>query len=261
MNRTRSRRRRSRLTAILRCTTVAGTIPIWLPLVVLLVLVVTIASPQKLHLDLKRARTRRRLWNKLKSDGRILSYLTAKARVAAGEGTFVAEVCAGEVHGLWWIRQNRAILDSLGEMPALNDDEWKTISQHARRSLESCALAACSVELPTLDDSTFDEICKFPNVAIEDSWFDDVALTGKVSDPLGWPTGNPASDALRVERDRLLDLKDSLLRQAEYGQVRPIARQIEDLEQSIKLAESITRTGASQREPGGFDPSDDTTGK
>ena len=183
---------------------------------------------------------RKRQLKELEQQGRVLDWQEARARVVAGSGTFMVDGDPWRIRYLWWIHLSRDALDPAGSFESWNGN-FRTllIGCSSRRDLERVIHGAFFVRQHRPHYAAIpDQLVRLPTIEIDRSLLK-VALTGEVTDPISWPTGDPTSDAIRAERDRLLDLRDQAVNQAEYEQLTEIDRQVKALEQQF-----LAMTGA-----------------
>ena len=183
---------------------------------------------------------RKRQLKELEQQGRVLDWQEARARVVAGSGTFMVDGDPWRIRYLWWIHLSRDALDPAGSFESWNGN-FRTllIGCSSRRDLERVIHGAFLVRQHRPHYAAIpDQLVRLPTIEIDRSLLK-VALTSEVTDPISWPTGDPTSDAIRAERDRLLDLRDQAVNQAEYEQLTEIDRQVKALEQQF-----LAMTGA-----------------
>jgi hypothetical protein len=206
-----------------------------IPVIVLLTL---LCSPLFLYRE-------RRLWIKLRQQGRTIHWRDAARHAGDGLGTFVVKgAYPWGFADLWFVSVPIARLDPAGEMPRWSErpELLGRLSRAARNRLESLAQSASRVQLPSRSRKRISvELQKLSG--IEFGHFAHVARTGELSDPFATPFADKALELLRLERERLLDLQDEWLYKSEYEAARPVHNQIQAVER--KLRQELHTTEAS----------------
>jgi hypothetical protein len=184
----------------------------------------------------KKQRLQDRLRCNYRKEGRVIDWRDAYARITAGQGLFLASDGPSGVGNIWWSEADLNRLD-----PGNNLRNWKTfgcgkcLDCAARRQLEVHMQKACRVRrLPRSRFAMAHDLRHLPCMQI-DFRLDEVGLTGQVSDPMSWPTGDPVSDSLRTRRDQLLDQYNlAISKEAHFEAAQAFLSQIKALEKQLQ---------------------------
>lgn len=182
-----------------------------------------------------------RLLRRYVVEGREIEWLEARARVLAGRGTLLASMGPWGISELWWSDAKPSDLD--GPVFRWTDGPTKVVITRAgRRRIEAHIRSALYVrDISKRRPEFFDELEKVPCVRI-DAALGAVGRSGVLSDPISWPTGDRQLDALREERDRLLDQFDDMCGRAEYEAAAQLQNATEKIE--VQLRGGIAATHA-----------------
>jgi hypothetical protein len=198
----------------------------------------------------KYQRRHRNAWREFRRQNRTINWEEAKNRVLAGNGTFLVRSAPSFTSKLWWIAASRQTIDPNGTMPSWAP-EWRglpSLKRADRQRLEE--MIGSALWIPLRNGRTradvLETISTLPTIEIDVqvSW---AIITGESSDPIHPPAGDPAIDALSAERDRLHDLMDSLVGDAEYQKATQIKDQLKAVEQ--RLREQIADRNVPEKDP------------